>query len=64
MSAAGARGAAARCAVQYRYKPPPMAAGAGAPAAAPAGVAGQTTMTDFFTRRQEQAGGGAVDMEA
>ncbi len=41
-----------------------MAAGAGAPAAAPAGVAGQTTMTDFFTRRQEQAGGGAVDMEA
>ncbi len=41
LAAAGARGAAARCAVQFRYRPPPMAAGAGA----------QTVVTDFFARR-------------
>ncbi|KAK9819078.1 hypothetical protein WJX81_003841 [Elliptochloris bilobata] len=61
-SAASARGAAARIAVQYRYKPPPMASGAGGAPAAPAGGAGQTTMTDFFVRRQERAGG-VADME-
>ncbi len=60
-AAAGARGAAARTAVQYRYRPPPMAAGAGAPGAG--GRAAQTALTDFFMRRLERASE-PEDMEA
>lgn len=59
-SAAGARGAAARCAVQHRYRAPPMSCSAGA--AAGGGGAAQTVMTDFFARRPGAASG-AVDME-
>ena len=62
-SAAGARGAAARHAVQYRRRAPPMSCGAGSAGAAAGGAgAAQTVMTDFFARRPGAASG-AVDME-
>ena len=62
-TAAGARGAAARSAVMYRKRMPPMSCGVGAAGAASGGAgAAQTVMTDYFARRPGNAGG-PVDME-